>query len=153
MDRKSAIVINDAKDAKDLSKEYTDITLFLLNELVKVSGKAGIITQNIISVIMKNVSNDTEWFIKITCMFFMNVRTQIMARDFKFFVSFDYAEQHAEWKILFGPAIADKLLDIIKNGIKIIMEDIKQSEEIIIFFDAILRKSAKYILLQKKKDN
>lgn len=149
MDIKNAIVVSDAKDAKGLSKEYTDITLYLLNELVKTSGKTNFITQNVINVIISNVAKDTEWFIKLTCMFFMNMRNHILARDFKFFITFDYAEQVAEWKVLFGVSVADNLLDIIKSGINKIMTDEKRAAEILVYFDAILRKCAKYILLFK----
>lgn len=151
MDAKTAIVVSDAKDLSGLSKEYTDITIFLLNELVKISGKSGFITQNVINVILAQVAKDTEWFIKITCMFFMTMRSQILARDFKFFVTFDYAEQVAEWKILFGASVSEKLLDIIKSGITNIMNDKKRADETMVFFDAILRKCAKYILLSRTK--
>jgi len=149
MDVKSAIVVSDAKDEKGLSKEYTDITIHLLNELVKMSGKANFITQHVIGVILNNVAKDTEWFIKLTCMFFIQMRQYIIERNFKFFISFDYEEQVAEWKILFGASVADSLREIIKEGVAKIMSDDKKANESMAFFGAILRKSAKYIMLIK----
>ena len=149
MDSKLAIVASDAKDAIGLSKEYTDITVYLLQELVKTSGKANFITQSVINVIVSNVAKDTEWFIKITCMFFMQMREQILARNFKFFITFDYAEQVVEWRLLFGVSVADNLVLMIKEGVAKIMADEQRAEECINFFRAIIRKSAKYILLIK----
>jgi hypothetical protein len=149
MDVKSAIVVSDAKDEKGLSKEYTDITIHLLNELVKMSGKANFITQHVIGVILNNVAKDTEWFIKLTCMFFISMRQYIIERNFKFFISFDYEEQVAEWKILFGASVADSLREIIKEGVAKIMSDDNKANESMVFFGAILRKSAKYIKLIK----
>jgi hypothetical protein len=149
MDVKSAIVVSDAKDEKGLSKEYTDITIHLLNELVKMSGKANFITQHVIGVILNNVAKDTEWFIKLTCMFFISMRQYIIERNFKFFILFDYEEQVAEWKILFGASVADSLREIIKEGVAKIMSDDNKANESMVFFGAILRKSAKYIKLIK----
>jgi hypothetical protein len=149
MNINSEIVVGDAKDAKGLSKEYTDITLHLLKELIKMSDKTNYLTQSVINYIIQKLASDTEWFIRETCMFFWTVRNQIKARDFKFFISFDYKEQIVEWNKYFGETASNTLLSIIRSGITKTMSDPTLAEESIIYFNAILRKCAAYIYLFK----
>ncbi len=150
MDTKSEIVVHDSKNKKKLSQEYTEITLFLLKQVISQSGKSNVLTEKVVGVILNHLSKDTEWFIKLTSTFFLEMRQHILAKDYSFFASFDYKEQHIEWVAIFGESIANMIVDVVKNGIKKIMEDNVLSNDVFIYFIAILRKSAAYALLSRK---
>jgi hypothetical protein len=144
-----SIVTSDAKSKTEIAKEYTDITIHLLKYMINISGQTNIITKAIVGKILDYQSKDHEWFVKLTAPFFLEHRAHIFSRNIEYFINNDYKSQVEEWNIIFGATISAKLVSIIVNSIKNIINNTELLSEFMECILAVLRKSAKYIILDK----